>query len=354
MAKRNLFYLLLGATTGGGTAEVTPLNITPTTDEQTFQAAQGGYSPVTVAAVTAAIDANIKPTNIRAGVTVLGVEGNLEPDKPDQTKTVTPSTTEQKVVADTGYELAEVTVEATPLQAKTVAPTTTQQTVSPDAPNIGLSSVTVGAIQIEEKTATANGDVTPSSGKYLSKVTVAVPDPQLQAKTVDPTTEEQEVTPDAAYYGLSKVTVGAIELEQLIISPTTSQQVKQPSAGKDGFSQVTVGAIELNQLTVSPSESQQVINPPAEADGFGTVTVQPIETEATPTFTANGSFSPAAGKYWKGAAVNVPQSIPEEVSTAAVMDTKLVAANVGKAYLFTGTSDSKYTNGDIYVVESTT
>lgn len=351
MAKRNLFYLLFGATTGGGSSEALPLDITPTTDEQTFQAAQGGYSPVTVAAVTAAIDANIKPTNIRAGVTVLGVEGNLEPDKPDQTKTVTPSTAEQKVVADTGYELAEVTVEATPLQAKTVAPATTQQTVSPDAPNIGLSSVTVGAIQTEEKTATANGDVTPSSGKYLSKVTVAVPDPQLQAKTVDPTTEEQEVTPDADYYGLSKVTVGAIELEQLVINPTTSQQVKTPSAGKDGFSQVTIGAIELNQLTVSPSEKQQVINPPAEADGFGTVTVQPIETEANPNFAENGTFSPATGKYWKGATVNVPQSIPEPVATEAAMDSKLVAANEGKAYLFTGTT-GKYTQGNIYVVEA--
>lgn len=254
MAKRNLFYLLFGATTGGGSSEALTLNITPTTEEQNFQSAQGGYSPVKVAPVTASIDANIKPINIRAGVTVLGVEGNLEPDKPDQTKTVTPSTAEQKVVADTGYELAEVTVEATPLQAKTVAPTTTQQTVSPDAPNIGLSKI-------------------------------------------------------------------------------------------------TVEAIELNQLTVSPSEKQQVISPPAEADGFGTVTVQPIETEANPNFTENGTFSPATGKYWKGATVNVPQSIPEPVATEATMDAKLVAANEGKAYLFAGTT-GKYTQGNIYVVEA--
>lgn len=41
-----------------------------------------------------------------------GVAGNLEPDKPDQNKTVTPSTVEQVIRADTGYELAQVTVEA--------------------------------------------------------------------------------------------------------------------------------------------------------------------------------------------------------------------------------------------------
>lgn len=287
MTKRNLFYLLFGATTGGGSSEALPLNITPTTEEQNFQSAQGGYSPVKVAPVTASIDANIKPTNIRAGVSILGVEGNLEPDKPDQDKTVTPSTTQQIVRGDTGYELASVTVEATPLQTKTVSPSTSQQTVSPDAPNIGLS----------------------------------------------------------------KVTVEAIQLEQLVVNPTTSQQVKTPSTGKDGFSQVTIGAIDLNQLTITPTENKQVIDPPAEADGFGTVTVNPIAINTNNTFTENGTYHPADGEYWKEARVDVLQSVPEQVLTEAAMDSKLVAANEGKAYLFAGTT-GKYTQGNIYVVEA--
>lgn len=286
MAKRNLFYLLFGATTGGS-FKALPLDITPTTKEQNFQAAQGGYSPVKVAPVTASIDANIKPINIRAGVTVLGVEGNLEPDKPDQTKTVTPSTEEQRVVGDTGYELGEVIVKATPLQEKMVNPTTSSQTVNPDAPSIGLS----------------------------------------------------------------KVTISPIELEQLVINPTTSQQVKTPSTGKDGFSQVTIGAIDLNQLTITPTENKQVINPPAEADGFGTVTVNPIAINTNNTFTENGTYHPADGEYWKEAKVDVLQSVPEQVLTEAAMDSKLVAANEGKAYLFAGTT-GKYTQGNIYVVEA--
>ena len=40
-----------------------------------------------------------------------------------------------------------------------------------------------------------------------------------------------------------------------------------------------------------------------------------------------------------------------EVSTSAEMNEKLVASNVGKAYLFTGTTDALYTNEDIYIVE---
>ena len=66
---------------------------------------------VTVLGVTSEIDENISPMNIRKGKTILGVEGNLEPDKPDQSKVVSPSVEEQVVRADTGYELASVTVE---------------------------------------------------------------------------------------------------------------------------------------------------------------------------------------------------------------------------------------------------
>ena len=52
------------------------------------------------------------PTNIRAGVTMFGVEGNLEPDKPDQMKDVTPSVIPQTIQADIGYELTQVNIAA--------------------------------------------------------------------------------------------------------------------------------------------------------------------------------------------------------------------------------------------------
>ena len=57
-----------------------PKNITPTTNKQTVKCDEGydGLSQVTIDAVTSAIDANIKPENIAAGKTILGVYGTYK------------------------------------------------------------------------------------------------------------------------------------------------------------------------------------------------------------------------------------------------------------------------------------
>lgn len=55
-------------------------SVTPTTAQQTITAGDGydGLGTVTVAAVTAAIDANIIAGNIKEGVTILGVTGTYD------------------------------------------------------------------------------------------------------------------------------------------------------------------------------------------------------------------------------------------------------------------------------------
>ena len=81
------------------------------------------------------------------------------------------------------------------------------------------------SIELEEKTATANGDVIPTAGKVLSKVTVNVENaPTLQEKSVTPTKAEQSVTPDEGYDGLSKVTVGAIPANFADVTNVTAAQ----------------------------------------------------------------------------------------------------------------------------------
>lgn len=117
---------------------------TPTTEEQeiTYDRGYSGLEKVIVDAVTNEIDKNIIPSNIKAGVSILGVDGNVEPDKPDQTKTATPTTEEQIIRPDSGFELAQVTIEPIYTEEKIITPSNETQTV------------------------------TPSDGKFISKVTV--------------------------------------------------------------------------------------------------------------------------------------------------------------------------------------
>lgn len=91
------------------------LNVTPTTEAQTIDVPSylDGYGPVNVAAVTSTIDSNIQPSNIKEGVSILGVSGSV-------------------------VESNETTLNVTP--------TTSAQTLSPTSPYTGFDEVNVSAV----------------------------------------------------------------------------------------------------------------------------------------------------------------------------------------------------------------
>ena len=95
------------------------------------------------------------------------------------------------------------------LQTKSVSPSESSQNVTPDAGYDGLSKVTVGAIQTETKTVTTNGTVTPSSGKYLKQVTVNVPSSGID--TSDATATAGKILQGATAYVKGEKVTGTIE-----------------------------------------------------------------------------------------------------------------------------------------------
>lgn len=231
------------------------------------------------------------------------------------------------------------------------------------------------------------GVVLKTQGKYCAEDITVVP--VLEEKSVTPTESAQEIVPSDGNCGISKVNVGAVQTETKTITPTTSQQTFTSTNGKY-FKQVICQAIQAYQGTATPTKSEQIINPtsgkyfssfkvaaiPSDyiipsgtlqitANGAKDVTnyknvnvnVAPNLEQKTVTITENGTteVTPTTGKDGMSkvtVTTNVPTaSAVEEVATASAMDALLVEANVGKYYKFTGTTDSNYTNGDIYLVE---
>lgn len=262
------------------------------------------------------------------------------------------------------YAEAEVDVQP-PLDEKTVTPTESEQIITAADGKYGLSAVTVEAIKTQEKIVTENGTVEPDEGMYLKKVTVNAPvieepngtvritdngthdiknfatadidvQPALQEKTVTPTEAEQMITPDADHYGLSKVTVDAIETE---VASVTANGTVIPSDGKylkrvdvnvpipDGYVK-PVGAFpmtengtydvtryesaevnvqpELQSKSTTPTSAEQVITADEGIYGLSSVTVAPVPTEEITVTEPVTEVTASDGKFISKVTVNVP------------------------------------------------
>lgn len=132
----------------------------------------------------------IKPTtlvsnNVRKGVTIAGVVGTMEEQKEEEEKTINISANNTYTVVPTdGKTLSKVTAVVTvspTLQSKSITPSTTQQIVKPDNGYQGLSQVIVYQAPLETRTITPTKDgriIQPSVGNIgFSNVTIeAIPD----------------------------------------------------------------------------------------------------------------------------------------------------------------------------------
>ena len=235
-------------------------------------------------------------------------------------KTVDPSTNDQTVTATGADALGTVTVKKYKVQPKSVDPSTNSQIVNPDPGYQGLSQVTVRPYVLDSSSAviTDNGNYSfLPTHNGLSRVDVSVNVDSLVPESiiVDPSTNQQVITPSQGYTGITQVTVnpyvldqksttitqngsyvlvsaedgmsrvdisvnveggGSVVMQSKVVDPSSGQLSVTPDDGYTGLSEVTVNAVATESKTVDASTNQQIIEPGQGYAGLSQVTVNAV------------------------------------------------------------------------------
>ena len=122
--------------------------VTPTTSQQTITPSSGknGITQVTVNPVTSSIDSDIIAGNIKSGVNILGVNGTVTELK-GETRSVSITSASGNTFTPTSGKNGITSITVTPTnEARTVTPTTSQQTLSVNSGYSGNGTITVNAV----------------------------------------------------------------------------------------------------------------------------------------------------------------------------------------------------------------
>lgn len=149
----------------------------------------------------------------------------------------------------------------------------------------------------------------------------------LQTKSVTPTKEQQSVAPDAGYYGLSAVTVGAIPENYQDVSATTAAPgdvlANKVFIDADGVTQAGTmpdnGAVE--KVLDATTGNQEYTVPAGKHSGEGKVSVV-LETKSATPAEAAQDITPTKGKVLGKVTVGAIPAKYKDVSgvTAAAGD----------------------------------
>ena len=228
--------------------------ITPTKSSQSIAPDNGyyGLSAVSIAAIPEAYQdvssVTASASEVLATKVFVDAEGTVTTGTMTNngavSKTLDATSNNQSYTVPSGYHNGSGTVSIT-LETKSATPTTSSQDITPTSGKV-LSKVTVGAIPSNYKDTTnvdaAAGDVL--YGKVIvtstGEVTGSMTNNGAVSKTLDATTSNQSYTVPAGYHNGSGTV--SIVLEEKSATPSGSSQNITPTSGKV-LSKVTVGAI---------------------------------------------------------------------------------------------------------------
>lgn len=278
---------------------------------------------------------------------------NVNTAKPEQEKSIDLTTmTPVDVTPDEGYTLSKVTATPkAPLANTADANAAAGDIFSGKTAYVNGAKVT-GTIALADAAATPAlkaQELTPPAGTYYKKVTVAATPLDDVGSVVAGTTGVTTVFPTAGKLGIQGLIVHPTPSQTKSAVPSIDAQTITPDAGKF-LSSVEIAATPLDDSKAVTANTIPMIVRPSEGKlGLKSVAINPTPS-GSKTATANGTVTPDSGKLLSSVTVDVPP-YAQDVATTAAMNANLVAANVGKIYRFTGTTDDSYTNGDLYIVE---
>ena len=271
-----------------------------------------------------------------------------------------------------GGTIVDISGEPVTLQTKSATPAAASQTILPDEGYTGLSKVNIAAVPTEEKTATTNGDVLPTTGKFLSKVTVNVSSTiNNQNKSVEPSESQQSVTADSGYTGLGTVTVGAISSNyvgsNIPVNPTVSvsgKTVSVPSGYYNAAVSTDVATAAQAIPSISVSSAGVITATATQAAGYvaadTTSSTFNLTTQAAKTVTPTESSQTAvaSGRYTTGvvtvAAIssdyvgsNIPTQAAKTVSPTESEQTAVASGVYTVGIIKVGAISSNYVGSNI-------
>lgn len=230
---------------------------------------------VKIAGVTPAIDSMIQPGNIKKDVTILGVKGTYAPDPSMDNKYITPTLYQQTIYPDEGYSYFDkVTIRAVDSSIDSdlkssniregvsvlgvtgslkellgaeayVSPSTELQIILPkesEGKN-AITKVTVNPVDNTIDTNITSGNIKQGVSILGVEGTYTGPS-KLQDKVSAPSHEDIVITADSDYDALSSVTITKVDTEDITVNP--SMETKTYERSTDKF---------INSVTVNPVTS---------------------------------------------------------------------------------------------------
>lgn len=258
-----------------------------------------------------------------------------------QSKTVTPTKSQQSIVPDTGsYGLSDVTVEAIPENYQDVSSVdavaaevlANKKFVDAEGNLIAGTMPNVGAVTKTLSTTTTSYTVPKGYHSGTGKVSITT-----ESKSATPTEEEQTITPSSGKV-LSKVTVAPIPSTHITTADATAT-ADQILDGKTAY----VNGVKVEGTMPINTASTKVLDcgasnrtytiPAGYHDGEGKVVISVVTKEATPTKLAQ-TIMPGDGNVIGQVTVNaIPdayQDVTEVDATAAdVLDGKTIVTADG-------------------------